>query len=88
MPAHAERAVRDILYKQATCAFELGDVARAGELIRRAAELRPGSPLYQFNLGMVAHAQGDRSAARAAWLRALKLDPHDTEPLSLLRATR
>jgi len=52
-----------------------GDLGRAERLLRELARRAPGQAIVHFNLGVVLEQQGDLEGARAAWRRALAIDP-------------
>jgi spermidine synthase len=66
-PAEAQR-------RRATAADYLQEAARA---YGRAAELEPGTVSHLLNLGAIMRALGDYDSARAAWQRALAIDPEN-----------
>lgn len=57
------------------CQLELGNVGRAGESLRRATRLDPNDKSSWNNLGIARRSHGDLRGARAAFARALELDP-------------
>ena len=59
--------------------FKLGQLERAVEPIRRAEKWDPCQPIYPAHLGAIYEAQGQRAESRAAYQRALTLDPACTE---------
>jgi len=52
-----------------------GEIAESTGHLETAIRLAPQQPTYHFNLGQVYEQSGDRSAAVAAYTRALQLDP-------------
>ena len=51
----------------------LGDLPRARQVLERAITLAPRSPLFVNNLGVALEAEGDNSAAEAAFRQAIAL---------------
>jgi tetratricopeptide (TPR) repeat protein len=76
--------VPDVPAREARAHYERGDLPRAREKLEEAVALRPTNPEDWFNLGMVRHRLGDPEGARAAWRRALRLDPWDEESAEML----
>jgi len=63
-------------------AWSLGRYEEAEGAWRRASNLRPGSPAYLRQLGMVLLKRGDPASARTFFQKALRLDPGDEETLA------
>ena len=58
--------------------MHLGDLRAAVVALDRSAELDSGDPNPLMNLALLREREGDNSAARDAWARALRRDPHST----------
>ena len=65
--------------------FKVGKVAEALREIQRAAELVEDDPVIFEHLGEIYLIQEHRDAAKAAWIRALELDPHNEELIKRFR---
>ncbi|MFQ5599328.1 MAG: tetratricopeptide repeat protein [Candidatus Krumholzibacteriia bacterium] len=63
-----------------------GDVERAERLLLELLLRTPGEPLLHFNVGVIFEQQGKLREARAAWARALRLDPNFAPARDRLRA--
>ncbi len=65
--------------------FKVGRVAEALREIQRAAELVHDAPVIFEHLGEIYLIQDHQDAAKAAWLRALELDPHNEKLIERFR---
>ena len=65
--------------------FKVGKVAEALREIQRAAELVEDDPVIFEHLGEIYLIQEHRDAAKAAWTRALQLDPHNEKLIKRFR---
>ena len=65
--------------------FKVGKVAEALRELQRAAELVEDDPVIFEHLGEIYLIQDHRDAARAAWIRALQLDPHNENLIKRFR---
>ena len=65
--------------------FKVGKVAEALREIQRAAELVEDDPVIFEHLGEIYLIQEHRDAAKAAWIRALQLDPHNEDLIKRFR---
>ncbi len=65
--------------------FKVGRVAEALREIKRAAELVKDDPVIFEHLGEIYLTQEHQEAAKAAWLRALELDPHNEKLIKRFR---
>jgi Flp pilus assembly protein TadD len=59
--------------------LDLGQAAEAMEPIETAIKLRPKRAQYRVLLGDALKAQGKHEEARAAWEKALEVDPNDRD---------
>jgi hypothetical protein len=75
----------EILLKEATCWYSLGQKERARERLLRALALRPDHPEVLHNLGLIAIQEGDARAARDYWMRGLRSEPHNLDFIGLIR---
>ncbi len=66
--------------------FKVGRVAEALREIQRAAELVQDDPVIFEHLGEIYLIQDHQDAAKAAWTRALELDPHNEKLIERFRA--
>lgn len=66
----------DALLNGGTLAYERGNLEKAREYFRRAAELDRESALAHFNLGSVLEELGELDAAREHLHQAVRLDPN------------
>lgn len=73
---HVAADVPDFLRLEGQARFAAGDAAGARACLERAVAMRP-SVEELYRLGHLALSDGDRPAARAHWLRAIRLDPFD-----------
>jgi tetratricopeptide (TPR) repeat protein len=64
----------ELLALRAAARLRLGDRISARGDLAWAEELAPDSPTVWLERGALAEAEGDRNAARAAWLKAIDLD--------------
>ncbi len=64
-----------LAYHQGRASLRLGDGREAAAHFERAAVAAPGDPRVWTGLGVAQDLAGDRAAARAAYDRALALDP-------------
>jgi polyisoprenoid-binding protein YceI len=69
-------------------AVELGFSAHALSLARAIAELYPGTARAHTTLGNILAANGDATAAAAAYTKALEVDPRETRALEWRRRLR
>jgi Flp pilus assembly protein TadD len=67
------------IYDLAVIAFEQGDAAGAALKMRKATEISPDIAWLHVALGDFLALTGDSQEARAAYEKALSIDPHDTE---------
>ena len=65
--------------------FKVGRVAEALQEIQRAAELVKDDPVIFEHLGEIYLIQEHQDAAKAAWIRALELDPHNDKLIKRYR---
>lgn len=65
--------------------FKVGRVAEALREIQRAAELVNDDPVIYEHLGEIYLIQEHQDAAKAAWIRALELDPRNEKLLKRFR---
>ena len=65
--------------------FKVGRVAEALREIQRAAELVKDDPVIFEHLGEIYLIQEHQDAAKAAWIRALELDPHNKKLIKRFR---
>lgn len=65
--------------------FKVGKVAEALRELQRAAELVEDDPVIFEHLGEIYLIQEHRDAAKAAWTRALQLDPHNEKLIKRFR---
>ncbi len=65
--------------------FKVGKVAEALRELQRAAELVEDDPVIFEHLGEIYLIQEHRDAAKAAWIRALQLDPHNENLIKRFR---
>ena len=65
--------------------FKVGKVAEALRELQRAAELVEDDPVIFEHLGEIYLIQEHRDAAKAAWVRALQLDPHNERLIKRFR---
>ena len=65
--------------------FKVGKVAEALREIQRAAELVEDDPVIFEHLGEIYLIQEHWDAAKAAWIRALQLDPHNEKLIKRFR---
>jgi len=65
-----------------------GDLARAEEQFRAAADLAPDDPEIPYNLGVALAIGGRRRAAEEAFREALALAPGDPSITAALRELR
>ncbi|MDE0485909.1 MAG: tetratricopeptide repeat protein [Nitrospira sp.] len=65
--------------------FKVGKVAEALRELQRAAELVEDDPVIFEHLGEIYLIQEHRDAAKAAWIRALQLDPHNEKLIKRFR---
>jgi tetratricopeptide (TPR) repeat protein len=75
----------EVLLKEATCWYSLGQRENARERLVRALELRPEHPEILHNLGLMPIQEGDTDAAREYWVRGLRCEPHNTDFIGLIR---
>jgi tetratricopeptide (TPR) repeat protein len=75
----------EAMFKEAVCLVNLGEADSAMHLLSRAHWLRPDDPMFLQNLGVLSSMKGDLEAARDYWMRALKLEPHNTGLILLMR---
>ena len=62
----------------AEAAFRAGRYAEAARVFQTRAQTHPDVPAHWVNLGLTLEAMEEAARARAAWLRAARLDPRDT----------
>ena len=65
--------------------FKVGRVAEALREIQRASELVKDDPVIFEHLGEIYLIQEHQDAAKAAWIRALELDPHNDKLIKRFR---
>jgi choline-sulfatase len=65
----------------ATIYLAKGDMARAGEYLRKAAEIEPGRPNVHYRIGWIAEKQGRRPEAEAEYLAELRVSPKHFQAL-------
>ena len=65
--------------------FKVGKVAEALREIQRAVELVEDDPVIFEHLGEIYLIQEHRDEAKAAWIRALQLDPHNEKLIKRFR---
>jgi tetratricopeptide (TPR) repeat protein len=70
--------------EEAHAAYRAGALVPAANLLQRAASLSPRDAQVQYRLGLVEKARGRSTTARAAFRRALSLDPNLTAARSAL----
>jgi tetratricopeptide (TPR) repeat protein len=70
----ADPGRKDILVLLASAARGTGDYTRADQVLAEYLAVFPNDPAGQLELGNLRHAQGDKAAARTAWLRVLLLE--------------
>jgi tetratricopeptide (TPR) repeat protein len=54
--------------------YKLGDIDAAFEVLKRVVENAPDSPEFNYHLGMVYHAKGDKELAREHLRKAVEGD--------------
>jgi len=64
----------ELLALRASARLKLGEKVAARSDLAWAAEIAPESAPVWLERGVLAEADGDRAAARAAWLKAIELD--------------
>ena len=85
--ARARAATSDILFREGTATYRLGDYAGAATAFRQSARQRPASGTLQ-NLGNAEWKLGGTGAAVLAWEQALWLDPFNDPARMDLRFAR
>src|SRR5690606_543209 len=66
--------------------YERGEHDAAAVSFSEYVRTRPGDENGWYNLGLAAYRAGDPGRATAAWLRALRIAPRDTDVRHNLRA--
>lgn len=69
----------DALHLLGLCLLQAGDPARAAQLMRQAAQRKPGDVQLLHNLGIASADAGDATGALGAFTRAAMLDPRHAE---------
>jgi hypothetical protein len=70
---------------EASCNFHDEAFPKSETLFRRATELNPVDPIPYRNLGFIALWRGDEAEARTWMMKALAIDPTDSEMMDLVR---
>ncbi len=64
--------------------YDVGNYSRAREVLEELVETEPGKAAHQFLLGETYHELGLSQKARAAWFKAVRIDPRHNGALKRL----
>ncbi len=67
--------------------YETGALRAAADSFLERTEAEPWSAAHQYNLGLVMNRSGFKSEAKAAWVRAARLEPRNREIRKALRSS-